>query len=222
MGVKERRERDKAEMRARIMDAATQLFVEQGVPNVSIRKIADRIEYSPATIYLYFRDKEQLLAAVCSETFSKLRTGLAEIMREAKDPVAALRRGLRCYIDFGIEHPHHYMLTFNTPHEQYHQAEGTPEFCQANETGLETFDVLRTSLKLCRDSGALDFEDLEAASQSVWTFIHGTTSLVILFHRDPYFPWVERERLIENSLDIILKGLGAKSGKQGRRNGRNV
>lgn len=209
MGVKERREREKVEMRGRILEAATRLFVEQGIPNVSIRKIADRIEYSPATIYLYFRDKEHLLTCACRETFAKLQAKLQEIGEEGTDPVACLRKGLRYYIDFGLAHPHHYMLTFNTPHDHLHEAEGTPEFEDANQAGLAAFDVLRSVLQKCQDAGAVTVDDLEATSQAIWTFIHGTTSLLILFQADAHFPWVERERLIERSLDLIVRGLGA-------------
>lgn len=200
MGVKERREREKAEMRSRIMEAATELFVEEGIPSVSIRKIADKIEYSPATIYLYFRDKEHLLASVCEETFIHLREGLQKIMATDEDPVVNLRRGLRCYINFGLEHPHHYVLTFGTPH-QHDPA--------VSDSGLETFGLLRTALERCREAGVVKFADLEATSQSVWMFIHGTASLLILFNKDEHFPWVERERLIENSLDLIIRGLKA-------------
>ena len=55
MGVTERKERERQEMRQRILDAAQQVFVEEGYEKASIRNIAERIEYSPATIYLYFK-----------------------------------------------------------------------------------------------------------------------------------------------------------------------
>ena len=61
MGVQERRAREKKELRQEILDAAREMFVEDGYENVSMRKIAEKIEYSPTTIYLYFRDKADLL-----------------------------------------------------------------------------------------------------------------------------------------------------------------
>src|ERR1700752_2208141 len=112
MGITERRAREKEVLRTKILDAAGQLFVEEGFPNVSLRKIADRIEYSPATIYLYFRDKNELFTSLCYDTFSQLKEELERIETSEKDYVAGLREGLRFYIQFGLEHPHHYMLTF--------------------------------------------------------------------------------------------------------------
>jgi AcrR family transcriptional regulator len=206
MGVAERRAREKEALRSKILDAAGQLFIEEGVPSVSVRKIADRIEYSPATIYLYFRDKNDLLASLCRETFNGLKEELLRLEQEETDQLRQLRRGLRFYIDFGLEHPHHYILTFGTPHGTY-DMEKAPEFLEANKVGLETFDCLRRSLERCRATGLLRFDDLEATAQVVWTFIHGTTSLLILYHSDPHFPWVTKEQLIETGLDMILKSL---------------
>ena len=57
MGIKERRERQKEHLREEILEAARELFLKEGVENVSMRAIAKRIEYSPTTIYLYFKDK---------------------------------------------------------------------------------------------------------------------------------------------------------------------
>ena len=72
MGVQERREREKQGIREEILEAARQLFVTEGYENVSIRKIAEKIEYSPGTIYLYFQDKAEILAQISEETFSRL------------------------------------------------------------------------------------------------------------------------------------------------------
>lgn len=206
MGVTERRAREKEELRQKILDAAGQLFVEEGFANVSVRKIADRIEYSPATIYLYFKDKTDLFSSLCWETFSNLKAQLDCIEQEGGDAVLALRKGLRSYIDFGLQHPNHYLLTFCTPIDHSAQQENE-DFRETNQVGLETFDHLRRALERCRLSGDLQFEDLETTSQVVWTFIHGTTSLMILNCGDPHFPWVPKERLIESSLDMILRSL---------------
>ena len=72
MGVKERRAREKEQLRRRILSAARELFVTEGYESVSMRKIADMIEYSPTTIYLYYEDKADLLDSVCKETLLNL------------------------------------------------------------------------------------------------------------------------------------------------------
>ena len=69
MGISERKEREKAEMKKQILAAAIELFIEQGFDNVSIRKIAEKIEYSPASIYTYFNDKGAILFDLLQEGF---------------------------------------------------------------------------------------------------------------------------------------------------------
>src|SRR5580698_4483234 len=119
MGVQERREREKQGIREEILEAARTLFVQEGYNNVSIRKIAERIEYSPGTIYLYFRDKADILAQVSEETFSRLERRLVIINNDPEaDPLERLRRGLRAYIQFGLDNPNHYFITFMQPSSQ--------------------------------------------------------------------------------------------------------
>ena len=72
MGVKERQEREREAVSRAILDAARDLFVAEGYQNVSIRKIADRIEYSPAAIYSYFPSKDDIFFALAEEGFRLL------------------------------------------------------------------------------------------------------------------------------------------------------
>src|SRR5271157_5193185 len=102
MGVKERRARQKQNVREEILDAARALFVKEGYESVSIRKIADKIEYAPGTIYLYFHDKAEILGRICEETFSKLDRKMEAIRHDTAAPLDKLRRGLRTYIQFGL------------------------------------------------------------------------------------------------------------------------
>src|SRR5690242_6125241 len=114
MGVLERRAREKEVLRAKILEAATSLFVTEGYENVSIRRIAEKIEYSPATIYLYFKDKAELIQAICEEAFGEMLERIGQAGGSATDPIEGLRAGLRAYIDFGITHPSHYVIVFGS------------------------------------------------------------------------------------------------------------
>ena len=113
MGVAERRAREKEELKQRILDAARELFVRDGYENVSMRKIAEKIEYSPATIYTYFEDKDEILDSLCEETFLYLHEHkLAAFQQMKGDPLELLKKGMETYIRFGLEHPNHYIVTF--------------------------------------------------------------------------------------------------------------
>src|SRR5262249_6593733 len=117
MGSLERRERVKQELRTRILDAARELFVEHGYEAVTMRKIADKIEYSPTAIYFHFRDKQSLIRELCDEDFATLAQKFQKIARVA-DPIERLRRIGRAYVAFAIAYPNHYQLMFMTPHPE--------------------------------------------------------------------------------------------------------
>src|SRR5690348_7814861 len=113
MGVKERQERERTKTRQAILDAARDLFVKQGFEQVSIRKIAERIEYSPAAIYSYFPGKDDIFYALAEEGFRLLCDGLPkwESERDA-DPLTTVRRALNGLYRFSQAHPEYYALMF--------------------------------------------------------------------------------------------------------------
>lgn len=199
MGVQERRAREKKELRQEILDAARDLFVHEGYENVSMRKIADKIEYSPTTIYLYFQDKAELLDCICEETMSRLVRRQTLHEQTIADPLERLRHGLRAYIEFGLKHPNHYKVTFIMLQQP---AEGSKS--KTRELGRRAFDHLRATLGQCVEQHLLDVADLDVSAQALWATIHGITSLMITH---PKFPWAEREKLIGTVIETALAGM---------------
>jgi AcrR family transcriptional regulator len=114
MGIKERQERDREEVRRSILDAARELFVAEGYRNVSIRKIAERIEYSPAAIYGYFPSKDDIFFALAEEGFRLLGDrGESEASRD--DQLAPLERIRAIFwrlYEFSREQPEYFALMF--------------------------------------------------------------------------------------------------------------
>jgi AcrR family transcriptional regulator len=202
MGVQERRAREKQELRQEILSAARELFIREGFENLSMRKIAEKIEYSPTTIYLYFQDKADLLDCICEETLEKLESRLAALRTSISDPVKRLRSGLRAYIEFGLEYPNDYRVAFMM---EVKQELGGPEKCpRCHEQDQKTFDHLRGNITECIGTGAFGMHDVEATSQTLWAAAHGLISLLILH---PSFPWLDRPSLIDHLLDTLVNGL---------------
>ncbi len=203
MGVKERREREKKFLRQEILDAASELFVRDGFEQVSMRRIAEKIEYSPTTIYLYFQDKAELLESVCKETFSRLMQRLTRILEQPGDPLDRLKRGLRAYAEFGLENPHHYRATFMMPIPEGFDVE---KHLEPDSPGMQAFSFLRRCVGDCVSAGKIRAKEVELVSQTLWAGIHGITSLLIVHD---HFPWVGRERLIHSVVDTLVTGLEA-------------
>lgn len=190
-------------MRQDILDAARELFVKEGYENVSMRRVAEKIEYSPTTIYLYFEDKASLLYAICEETFAKLAKRMEAITREGDDPIEALRRGCRAYVDFGLKNPNHYKLTFiNHPQhpgdDKRHLREGS--------MGMKAYGNLRAGVEACIKAKKFRETDVEAVTQMMWAGGHGITSLFISM---PDFPWAKKGELIDLMIGTLINGLRA-------------
>src|SRR6266508_3983094 len=110
MGIRERQDRERQAVRQAILDAARDLFTTEGYRNVSIRKIAEKIEYSPAAIYSYFPSKDDIFMALAEEGFRML-FGNAEEPPLA-DPIEDLRCGFLRLYEFSRVHPEYFALMF--------------------------------------------------------------------------------------------------------------
>ena len=111
MGVKERHEREREAVARAILDAARELFVAEGYQNVSIRKIAEKIEYSPAAIYGYFPDKDDIFLALAEEGF-RLLFACGQEATEELGSVDSIRKGFQQFYEFSKTHPEYFALMF--------------------------------------------------------------------------------------------------------------
>ena len=201
MGTKERRAREKEQLRRQILSAARELFVNEGYENVSMRKIADKIEYSPTTIYLYFKDKADLLDSVCKETLLNLLNMLELLKRDKSDPVEVLRKSGKAYVEFGLKYPQDYKLTF-VVRPQFQKGLGLQE----GSVGERVFDYLRAMVSECIRQERFRQVDVEITGQALWSAVHGVTLLLIDF---PDFPWTDKDKLIDTVIQTMIEGLKA-------------
>lgn len=104
-----RRTRDTEQTRQQILDAASDLFVSDGYDAVSVRKIAARANLSHGTIYIHFKDKEDLLYQASEEQFMRLMSRLRRLPR-SRELLQRLGEALLEAMRFGLEHPNEYQL----------------------------------------------------------------------------------------------------------------
>ncbi|MBI2689045.1 MAG: TetR/AcrR family transcriptional regulator [Acidobacteria bacterium] len=204
MGIAERRAREKDALRQKTLDAAIELFLENGFESVTMRGIADRIEYSASTIYLYFKNKTEIVGAICTEAFETLIERLDEIEQRELPPLDGFLAGVRCYIAFGLENPHQYQVVFgtSTPDEFAYQEE-------PNRLGMQALEYLARCIVRCQDAGIFHRGDPFADAIAVWMQLHGTTAVLINDHGRYNFPWPSKEALVDRSVDLIVRGLRA-------------
>ena len=214
MGVKERREREKSDTRDKILDAARELFVTEGYEGVSMRKVADKIEYSPTAIYVHFADKEELFRELCHRDYARL----AEVFQSSAistDPIERIRQIGGIYIDFGTRYPNHYKFMFMTPHPPHEPDEVDREMMGNPERDAYAF--LKWAVQQAIDAGCFqqDFHDAELVSQTLWASVHGVISLHIAKGSDPWVEWRPLQQRAQMMLDLPLRAmLREKFGKE--------
>jgi AcrR family transcriptional regulator len=204
MGAHERRARQKQLLRQEILDAARELLVRDGYDALSMRKVAERIDYSPTAIYLHFKDKQELVSSLCDETFARLVRELETLKRDYPDPLVRLRKGLERYIAFGLTNPNHYIPTFVLPPPLEMNGKRTPDIHNPEANGMRALATLRETIADGVKAKKLRKVDPDIAARAAWAAVHGITSLMIAF---TVFPWGDRDEVIKNVIDMIVDGL---------------
>lgn len=192
-------------MRRLIVDGARHLFVENGYEKVSIRNIAEAIEYSPATIYLYFKDKNEILYAVHQQAFGKMMEDFRPVMT-IEDPFERLIEMGRRYIQFAVENPELFDIMFivTAPMEAIEFRE------EMWNEGRIAFNMLVQVVQDCIRAGIFKVDDAEVASMMIWSNIHGYTALFIR-KRMMMFSEERRQVLMRDAftlfMEVLKKGL---------------
>lgn len=202
MGITERKEREKQEMRDRILETAKQLFLEEGYDKTSIRNIAERIEYSPGTIYLYFADKDEIFHELHFRAFELLKDQMKKGIAGIEDPLVQLHKLGEIYLDFGIYNPELYDLMFvmRAPVAKLLACE------QHWNQGEDCFSFFHTIVKNAIEKGAIRKMDSFVASMMIWSQVHG---MVTLFVRDRFtvmgFADQDIQRMLFAAMEQLLE-----------------
>ena len=203
MGSVERRSRERAETRERILEAAREMFVELGYEATTMRAIADRIEYTPTAIYHHFRNKEALLSELCAQDFRALASAFQKIGR-IENPVERLRRAGRTYVEFGLEHPMQYQLMFMTrkPPEVMQEIRGA-------DPSEGAFAFLRQTCADMVATGRLrpEYRNPDELALMAWSAVHGYLSLRIVKQDDDFIRWTDTRTTAARICDAMLEGV---------------
>ena len=205
MGTHERRDREKQQLRRKILAAARKLFVERGYEAVTMREIARAIEYSPTAIYLHFRDKKAVMDAICDEDFLALAKRFWKI-GAVVDPVERIRQAGLAYAEFGLRHPHHYRLMFLAPHPPHRVEDSALEHGNPDQ---DAYAFLRGAVSEAIAAGRFrrGLDDADLVSQLVWSAIHGLVALVVVKYDEPWIDWRPKKKLVAEMVELTLRGL---------------
>ncbi len=184
------------------------MFALEGEAGLSMRRLADRIDYSPAAIYKYFSSKDELLWEIREQFFERLLAQMRETRAAGLDDRGRFAAALRAYVQTGLDNPNHYRMAFANV-----GAEPPKEGSRCYEAAA-AFTALVEELIA---SGAFRDLDPRAASTSVWASLHGLTSLMASI---PDFPHcvdeasahITKDALIDCHVELLFRGLARREG----------
>ncbi len=188
----------------RIMDAARRLFAAEGYHSVSMRRIADAIEYSPTAIYLHFKDKQSLIRELCSEDFGKLAESMVHLAGE-RDPIERIRKTGHLYIRFAVEHPNHYRLMFMTPIDDPELSAKDPQAGSTPDAYAFLLHSVEEALSARRFAPKL--KDPRLLTQTFWAAVHGVASLEIAMGKDPCIDWADLDARASAAIEATIRGM---------------
>ncbi|WP_201756637.1 TetR/AcrR family transcriptional regulator [Corallococcus silvisoli] len=173
MGISERKERQRAELREHILQVARDMVTKEGFAALSMRKLADAVEYAPATLYLHFENRDAIARALVVRGFQELLARL-EPAAAVDAPVERLSRLAQAYLSFGLGHPETYRLVFmedprlsEALFQDTHEGAGPKSFALL----VRTFEDLQAA------GQTLDATPPERLAEVFWAGLHGIISL---------------------------------------------
>lgn len=195
--------------RDEILLAAKKLFLREGYEATTIRRIADVVGVSAPALYLYFKDKEAIMLALCDETFGILVARMADLEKMRLPPLERLRRCGEAYVRFALDNPQEYWLTFLSGHKpkSISRRGHKPETIDPGEPGASgamAFARLMDIFREIENAGMPLHFPVDTAAELVWMSLHGLVAALI---NAPEFPWTKRDALIAGMIDAAIRGV---------------
>ncbi len=193
-------------MRLKIIEAARELFTDGNEEALTLRAVAQRIEYSATTIYLHFPNKEALVRALCAADFADFSRRLIQAER-LNDPLQRLRAVAMGYVDFGLRYPNQYRAMFIARSNPGPSVRNEGEEEPVKER--DAYDFLHSAVFKALAAGVFrpEYRDIPLLTQTLWNGLHGVISLHQVRSNHPHISWRPVQTLAETMTECLINGL---------------
>jgi len=207
MKSSERKELQRLDTAEKILSAARELLLSQGIAGLTMRSLATKVGYSPTAIYSYFTDKDAVLRALMDADCVALRRAMDTATPEP-DPIERVRKMGLAYVGFGLRYPDHYRVLMMTEHDPALHDLNDP---RRGDPTQDSYALLRQAVAdgLAAGRYRTEFTDLDQLVQIIWAGVHGIVSLHLNLGRDPWFHWSPVGPTAALMIDTIIRGLTA-------------
>lgn len=197
MGIKERRSEEREQIRKKIFDAASEIIIAEGLEKLSIRKIAERIEYSSGVIYNYFKDKNDIVNRIIAENINRICDSILSLELQKMNPKTALELGLSKFAKALLENRQQYKAIMLSGINLSLFREDTSETNVLRE-------LLKNVLKNGKNSGIFDIQNEEITSMLLIASVFGLINMIV---QEKLEDGQMLAILIESHVDLLIRGI---------------
>jgi len=192
-----RKQKETLALREKVLDTAEDIFVREGIGQVTMRRIAANVEYAPTVLYRLFKNKADLMDHLIARGYEGVRDQYEVVLRQKHLGPAALLKGiLSTYVDYALSHPNHYWMWFDTSSARL---EGRRMRMTHGRLEYVVFQIWVDGIESCQTDGIFSRWDSLEVFQILWSRIHGLISLRL---QHPDLAWIPVEQHLDEVLNL--------------------
>jgi AcrR family transcriptional regulator len=185
-------------LREEILTVSKDLLIEDGFGKLSMRKIAMRANVTATSIYLHFKNKDELLLTLVQESIESLKKVLFSVIDDSLDAMTQLHKLANAYIQYAIDHPKKYEIIYMVRPEEM------PKYPKEKFREIRSvYELLADIIQRGKLVGELDVDNHLTSAYSVWAQLHGVVSVILNKRLDTRIP---QHQFIEQSVNHIMQG----------------
>lgn len=197
MGIKERRLLERESIKKKIFDAASEIIIDEGFEKLSIRKIADKVEYSPGVIYNYFKDKNDIVKLIIAENIQRICESMLSLELQTMKPDEALKLGLTEFATILFEN-----------HQQYKAIMMSGiDISMFKEDNNETNEIKNLLINVLKDGNASGVFDIKNEEITALILIASTFGIINTLVKEKVEDKRLQEMIITCHVDILFRGV---------------
>jgi AcrR family transcriptional regulator len=185
-------------LREEILEASKELLIKEGFSKMSMRRIAEKADVSATSIYLYFRNKDDLLLALIEESIENLKASLMEVVDASKGFLMQLEDMAHAYIEYALNHPQEYEIIYMVRPEEM------PKYPRDKFMNVRSgYELLADIIRQGHDQEQIDVEDALINAYTLWAQLHGVVSVILNKRLDTR---IQQRQFIEQAIENIIRG----------------
>lgn len=216
MGTSERKEREREQKRALILNAAEGLIVEKGLDSLNMDEVAERAEVSKGSLYHYFNNKTDVVLGICNKATKMLSVEISDVLTKDLPGIEMVYSIGATFLKFATSRPEFFraMRFFDNLNET-HQL-GDSDFIPQCQSNMDTsFTSMVRAIQIGMQDGSIDDSyDAKELAVLLWSTSHGLVNLAYLHQNTPHFKLIEKNKveikaLFEGYMKLIGRGMAA-------------